>query len=87
MLLLPVLTNFIAGANEAGKHVVGANWDTNISLPSVNVDVQKAMVGDRAIHDPTQTLETARGIEVGHIFQLGTKYSASDGCHLYHRAG
>jgi prolyl-tRNA synthetase len=73
------LTNFVTGANEAGKHVVGANWDTNISLPSVNVDVQKAMVGDRAIHDPTQVLETARGIEVGHIFQLGTKYSAAMG--------
>ena len=73
------LTNFIAGANEADKHIVGANWDTNMPLPSVNVDVQKAMVGDRAIHDPTQTLETARGIEVGHIFQLGTKYSEAMG--------
>ncbi|PSB55817.1 proline--tRNA ligase [Chamaesiphon polymorphus] len=73
------LTNFITGTNESGKHVVGANWNTNFPLPAVNVDIQKALVGDRAIHDPTQTLETARGIEVGHIFQLGTKYSQAMG--------
>ncbi|WP_373546085.1 proline--tRNA ligase [Chamaesiphon sp.] len=73
------LTNFITGANEAGKHLVGANWNTNFPLPTTIVDLQKALVGDRAIHDPTQTLETARGIEVGHIFQLGTKYSAAMG--------
>jgi prolyl-tRNA synthetase len=73
------LTNFITGTNEAEKHVVGANWDNNFPLPAVNVDVQKALVGDRAIHDSTQLLETARGIEVGHIFQLGTKYSAAMG--------
>jgi prolyl-tRNA synthetase len=81
------LANFITGANEAGKHVVGANWDTNFSLPSVNVDVQKAMVGDRAIHDPAQILETARGIEVGHIFQLGTKYSQAMGANFVNEQG
>ena len=39
------------------------------------VDIRKAVAGDRAHHDNTQILQTARGIEVGHIFQLGTKYS------------
>ncbi|WP_295614839.1 proline--tRNA ligase [Chamaesiphon sp. GL140_3_metabinner_50] len=81
------LTNFVTGTNEAEKHVVGANWDTNFPLPSVNVDVQKALVGDRAIHDPTQVLETARGIEVGHIFQLGTKYSAAMGATFTNEQG
>ena len=81
------LTNFITGANEAGKHLVGANWNTNFPLPTTIVDIQKALVGDRAIHDPTQTLETARGIEVGHIFQLGTKYSAAMGATFTNEQG
>ena len=81
------LTNFITGANEAGKHLVGANWSTNFPLPTTIVDIQKALVGDRAIHDPTQTLETARGIEVGHIFQLGTKYSEAMGATFTNEQG
>jgi prolyl-tRNA synthetase len=81
------LTNFITGANESGKHAVGANWHTNFPLPAVNVDIQKALVGDRAIHDPTQVLETARGIEVGHIFQLGTKYSQAMGATFTNEQG
>jgi prolyl-tRNA synthetase len=81
------LTNFITGANESEKHIVGANWNTNLPLPAVNVDVQKALVGDRAIHDPTQIMETARGIEVGHIFQLGTKYSAAMGATFTNEQG
>jgi prolyl-tRNA synthetase len=43
------------------------------------VDVRKAQAGDRAVHDPSQILQTARGIEMGHIFQLGTKYSQALG--------
>lgn len=73
------LQNFVTGANESGSHVVGANWGTEFQLPENQVDVQKATAGDRAVHDPTQTLQTARGIEAGHIFQLGTKYSAALG--------
>lgn len=69
------LENFVTGANEIGYHVVGANWGQEFSLPKLIVDIRKAKVGDRALHNPEQTLETARGIEVGHIFQLGTKYS------------
>jgi prolyl-tRNA synthetase len=68
------LQNFVTGANEADYHVVGANWRIQFTLPKV-VDLDKAQPGDRAVHDPQQILETARGIEVGHIFQLGTKYS------------
>jgi len=72
------LKNFATGANEDGFHVVGANWGEQFPLPEV-VDVRKACVGDRAVHDPSQTLQSARGIEVGHIFQLGTKYSQAMG--------
>ena len=69
------LKNFVTGANESGYHVVGANWGEQFKAPNVVVDVRKARPGDRAIHNPEQTLQSARGIEVGHIFQLGTKYS------------
>lgn len=81
------LKNFVTGANEKGYHVVGANWGSReqvpdskqFKLPELVVDVRKAKEGDRALHDPTQTLQSARGIEVGHIFQLGTKYSKTMG--------
>jgi prolyl-tRNA synthetase len=69
------LKNFVTGSDESGFHVVGANWGKEFELPQRVVDVRKAIAGDRATHDPTQRLQTARGIEIGHIFQLGTKYS------------
>ncbi len=69
------LKNFVTGADEANYHLVGANWGKEFSLPKLIVDIRKAKAGDRAIHSSSQTLQTARGIEVGHIFQLGTKYS------------
>ncbi|WP_026732128.1 proline--tRNA ligase [Fischerella sp. PCC 9605] len=73
------LKNFVTGANESGYHVVGANWEEQFSLPKLTVDIRKARPGDRAMHNPEQTLKSARGIEVGHIFQLGTKYSQAMG--------
>ncbi|MEH1997397.1 MAG: proline--tRNA ligase [Nostoc sp.] len=73
------LKNFVTGANEAGYHVVGANWGEQVKLPEQVVDIRKARPGDRAIHNPEQTLASARGIEAGHIFQLGTKYSQAMG--------
>jgi prolyl-tRNA synthetase len=69
------LKNFVTGSNESGFHVVGANWGEQFQLPKLVVDVRKAKIGDRAIHNPSQTLQSARGIEAGHIFQLGTEYS------------
>ena len=73
------LQNFVTGSNESEKHVVGANWGKEFKLPALEVDVRKARPGDRAAHDLSQTLQTARGIEIGHIFQLGTKYSKAMG--------
>ena len=69
------LKNFVTGSNQSGYHVVGANWGQEFELPTRVVDVRAARVGDRALHNPSQTLKSARGIEIGHIFQLGTKYS------------
>ncbi len=72
------LQNFVTGANEANYHVVGASWGEQFpKLPAI--DLQKARPGDRSLHNPTQILQSARGIEVGHIFQLGTKYSQALG--------
>ena len=68
------LKNFITGSNQVDHHVGGANWGVNYPLPEV-VDLRSAQAGDRACHDPSQILHTARGIEIGHIFQLGLKFS------------
>ena len=80
------LTNFVTGADAVDCHVVGANWGQEFNLGTV-VDVRKATVGDRAIHDPSQTIQTARGIEVGHIFQLGVKYSKAMGATFTNESG
>jgi prolyl-tRNA synthetase len=73
------LQNFVTGADETNYHVLGANWGTDFALPKLKVDIRLAKAGDRSLHDPAQILQTARGIEAGHIFQLGTKYSAAMG--------
>ena len=81
------LTNFATGANKSGYHVVGANWDKEFTLPKLIVDIRTAQAGDRALHDPEQILKNARGIEAGHIFQLGTKYSQAMGATYTDEAG
>lgn len=73
------LENFVTGANETDFHLFGANWGRELKLPALTADLRKAQAGDRLIADPNQTLQSARGIEVGHIFQLGTKYSQALG--------
>ncbi|NJK34375.1 MAG: proline--tRNA ligase [Oscillatoriales cyanobacterium SM2_2_1] len=69
------LKNFVTGTNEPETNWVGVNWGVDFQLPEHIADLRVAQAGDRAIHDPSQVLASARGIEVGHIFQLGTKYS------------
>lgn len=81
------LKNFVTGANESNYHVVGANWGEPFALPKQVVDLRTAKAGDRAIHDPSQILHSARGIEAGHIFQLGTKYSKAMGATYTNEAG
>ncbi len=81
------LQNFVTGTNELDYSFVGANWGVNFSLPSIIADIRKAKAGDRAVHDPNQILQSARGIEVGHIFQLGTKYSQAMGAMFTNEQG
>lgn len=81
------LKQFVTGSNETGCHTVGGNWGAQYTLPKLVVDVREAQAGDRAVHDPTQRLQTARGIEIGHIFQLGQKYSAAMGATFTDESG
>ncbi len=69
------ISDFICGANIDDKHLTGVNWERDVALSST-VDIRNVCDGDMAV-DGTGKLNFARGIEVGHIFQLGTKYSAS----------
>ncbi len=69
------LTDFVCGANEDGFHYTGANWNRDQSLDTGRVvDFRNVMAGDPA-PDGRGTLQFLRGIEVGHIFQLGNVYS------------
>jgi prolyl-tRNA synthetase len=68
------LEAFICGANTVDTHLVGAAWGGLCPAPE-SLDLRAAQPGDRCQHDPNQQLEASRGIEVGHIFQLGRKYS------------
>lgn len=67
------MSDFSAGANIDGKHYFGINWERDMALPQV-ADIRNVVEGDRS-PDGKGTLLIKRGIEVGHIFQLGTKYA------------
>jgi prolyl-tRNA synthetase len=67
------LSDFACGANKDEIHFVGANWERDCPLPRV-ADIRDVVEGDPS-PDGNGTLQIKRGIEVGHIFQLGTKYS------------
>ncbi len=68
------LVNFVCGANQDGKHYTGVNWGRDLPHPEHVADIRNVVDGDPS-PDGLGTLSIARGIEVGHIFQLGTKYS------------
>ena len=68
-----VMSDFSAGANIDGKHHLGINWQRDVALPTV-ADLRNVVEGD-ASPDGKGKLVIKRGIEVGHIFQLGKKYS------------
>ena len=73
-----VLSDFVAGANEADKHATGVNWERDAQLTEI-CDLRNVVEGDPS-PDGKGTLQIKRGIEVGHIFQLGQKYSEALGC-------
>lgn len=68
------LKNFVVGINQTDKHLVGANWGADIELPSSVADIRLVEAGDFC-PQCGKPLKVTRGIEVGNIFQLGTKYS------------
>jgi prolyl-tRNA synthetase len=81
-----VLPAFVCGANREDQHRRGAAWGVLCPLPEA-LDLRAAQPGDRCLHDPDQRLQSSRGIEVGHIFQLGRKYSSAMEARFTNEAG
>ncbi|MGA4446831.1 proline--tRNA ligase [Ectopseudomonas chengduensis] len=75
-----LMSDFAAGANIEDKHYFGVNWERDLPLPEI-ADLRNVVAGDPS-PDGQGTLEIKRGIEVGHIFQLGTKYSEAMNCQV-----
>ena len=67
------MADFVVGANEAGFHLAGVNWGRDLAEPETVADIRNVVAGEAAA-DGGQ-IRLARGIEVGHVFQLGRKYS------------
>src|SRR5579859_2728871 len=79
------LADFVCGANEAGKHYRGANWERDAQITRVE-DLRKVVAGDPS-PDGKGTLAIGRGIEVGHVFSLGDKYSKAMGATVLDQQG
>jgi prolyl-tRNA synthetase len=69
-----VMADWICGANEAGFHLTGVNWGRDLPEPDLVADLRNVVAGDLS-PDGKGQLAIERGIEVGHVFYLGTKYS------------
>jgi len=72
------MSDFVCGANLAGHHLNGVNWGRDLPEPLV-MDLRNAVIGDPS-PDGKGVVDICRGIEVGHVFQLGTRYSEAMGC-------
>ena len=72
------MSDFVCGANDAGYHLTGVNWGRDLPEPLV-LDIRNAVAGDPS-PDGKGVVDICRGIEVGHVFQLGTRYSEAMGC-------
>lgn len=68
------MNDFVCGANEAPYHLQGVNWSRDLAEPMLVADIRNVVAGD-ATPDGKGVLNIQRGIEVGHVFYLGTKYS------------
>ncbi|GMA69234.1 proline--tRNA ligase [Leuconostoc litchii] len=81
------LANFAAGANEDGQHYVNINWNRDVKLPAENInDFRVVHEGDLAV-DGKGKLQFTSGIEIGHIFKLGTRYSKTLGAQVLDNNG
>jgi prolyl-tRNA synthetase len=81
-----LMSDFICGANQDGKHYQGVNWQRDLELPEHIADLRMVVEGDPS-PDGKGQITIARGIEVGHIFQLGTKYSEAMNAAIVNEAG
>ena len=72
------MSDFVCGANDVGHHLTGVNWGRDLPEPLV-MDIRNAVIGDPS-PDGKGNVDICRGIEVGHVFQLGTRYSEAMGC-------
>lgn len=80
------MADFVAGANENGWHIAGVNWGRDLPEPDMVADIRDVVEGDPS-PDGHGTLGIARGIEVGHIFQLGRRYAEAMGCTVLDETG
>ena len=79
-------SNFAAGANVEGQHYTSVNWGRDLPEPALVADIRNIVAGDPS-PDGKGTLDICRGIEVGHIFQLRTKYSSVLKCTFLDETG
>ncbi|MDN5783072.1 MAG: proline--tRNA ligase, partial [Luteimonas sp.] len=79
------MADFVVGANEAGFHLAGVNWGRDLPEPDVVADIRGVVEGDRAADGGE--LRIVRGIEVGHVFQLGDKYAQAMDCTVLDEQG
>ena len=80
------MSDFVCGANEAGFHITGVNFGRDLAEPISVADLRNVVAGDPS-PDGKGTLELCRGIEVGHIFQLRTKYAEALRCCFLDESG
>jgi prolyl-tRNA synthetase len=79
------MSDFVVGSNDVDFHTTGVNWGRDLPEPEV-ADIRNVVAGDPS-PDGQGTLEICRGIEVGHVFQLGTKYSEAMGATFLDEGG
>ncbi|WP_269505745.1 proline--tRNA ligase [Burkholderia sp. IMCC1007] len=79
------MSDFVVGANEVDYHIAGVNWGRDLPEPEV-ADVRNVKKGDPS-PDGKGVIDICRGIEVGHVFQLGTKYSEAMGATFLDESG
>ncbi|MEF8699627.1 MAG: proline--tRNA ligase [Candidatus Accumulibacter sp. UW20] len=81
-----VMSDFVCGANEAGHHLTGVNFERDVAEPTRVCDLRNVVAGDPS-PDGRGRLELCRGIEVGHIFQLRSKYAEALKCCFLDESG
>ncbi len=80
------LADFVVGANQNGFHIAGVNWGRDLPEPDIVADIRNIVAGDDA-PDGKGKLAIVRGIEVGHVFQLGRRYAEAMDCSVLDETG